>query len=144
MIRNTLEPTSENIAIIITPTGRVISQYRAKQLEATQSVFSDVKNVTLSHWVRLSRKGNRFTAQHSNDGINWQTVQNDSSGQDSSIEISMDKTVHVGLAITSGSPTHSTQARIVQVNVTGLGTSDGPFTQSNDIGLLGVSSTTSH
>ncbi|UCE49972.1 MAG: tetratricopeptide repeat protein [Phycisphaerales bacterium] len=144
MIRNTLGPASENIAILITPTGRVISQYRTKQWEATQSVFSDVNNVTLPYWVRLMRKGNQFTTQHSSDGVNWHTVQNESSDLASSIEIPLDDTVHIGLAITPGSPTRSTQAHISHVNVTGSVTPDGPFIKSNDIHLLGMSSTTSH
>ncbi|MCK4790972.1 MAG: tetratricopeptide repeat protein, partial [Desulfobacteraceae bacterium] len=144
MIRNTLEPASENIAILITPTGRMISQYRAKQLEATRSVFTDVKNLTLFH-LKLERDiAGNFRSYYSSDGVNWQTVQNESFDQASSIEISMDETVHIGLAITSGSPTRRTRVRITHVNVTGLVTPDGPFAQSNDIGLLEASSTTSH
>lgn len=143
MIRNTLEPASENVAILITPTGRVVSQYRTKQWEATQSVLFDVDNVTLPHWLRLTHKGNRFLPQHSSDGVNWNIVQDENLDQISSIEISMDETVHIGLAITSGSPAHRTRVRIAYVTVTGSVKSDGPFVQSSDTGLLEASSTTS-
>jgi tetratricopeptide (TPR) repeat protein len=143
MIRNTLEPSSENVAIFVTPTGRVVPEYRAKQWEATQSVFSDVENVTLPYRVRLTRKGNRFTAQHSSDGTKWHIMKDESSDQDSSIEISMDETVYIGLAITPGSPTLRTRARISYVTVAGEVKPDGPFVQANNIGLLEASPTAS-
>ncbi len=143
MIRNKLEPTSENMAVLVTPTGGVVFQCRSKPLEATRSLFSYINNLTLPYWVRLTRKGNQFTARHSNDGVNWHTVQDENSDHASSVEIPMDETVHIGLAITSGSPTRSTQARIAHVTLTGLVTPNGQFSQSNDIGLLEVSSTTS-
>jgi len=138
MIRNTLEPTSENIAIIITSMGRVIYQHRAKQLEATHSVFSDINDVTLPHWVRLTRNGNQFTSQHSSDGIKWYTVQNDNSEQTSSIKIPMDKTVYIGLAIISNNSSHSTEAKMSHITVTGNVSPNGPFTISEDINLHSV------
>lgn len=144
MIRNTLEPSSENVAVFITPTGRVVSQYRVKQWEATQRVLSDANNIDLPCWVRLTRRGNRVVPQHSSDGTNWHTVQDENSNQDSFIGISMDETVHTGLAITSGSPTLRTRARMSHVTVTGEVKPDGPFVRSNAINLFKASSTTSH
>jgi len=144
MIRNTLGPTSENASVLITPAGRVVSQYRAKQWGTTWSTFTDVNNITLPHWVRLTRKGNRFTAQHSSDGVNWYTVKDESFDQASSMKISMNETVHIGLAVSSGSPNRSTKARIAHVTVTGSVTPDGPFVESNDIHLLGASNSLSH
>jgi serine/threonine protein kinase/tetratricopeptide (TPR) repeat protein len=144
MIRSRLEPTSENIAVLITSTGRVVFQWRVKPLEATQSVYSDVRNITLPYWIRLTRKGNQFTAQLSGDGTNWQTIQDESFDLTSSIEIPMDDTVHIGLVITSCSPTHSIRTRISHVTVTGSIKPEGPLTQSNDIGLLEASSNASH
>jgi serine/threonine protein kinase/tetratricopeptide (TPR) repeat protein len=144
MIRNTLEPSSEIAAIFITPIDGVVFQYRTKQLEAMRSVYSDLKNVTLPYWIKLTREGNQYTAQLSSDGTNWQTIQDDSFDLTSSIEIPMDNTVHIGLVITSCSPTHSIRTRISHVTVTGSVKSDGPFTQSNDIGLFEASSNASH
>ncbi len=143
MIRNTLEPTSENAAVLITPAGGVVFQWRSKPLEATHSVYSDVGNITLPNWIRLTRKGSQFTAHHPSDGIDWYIVKDEGSNQASSIEIPMDENVHIGLAITSGSPTLRTRARISHVTVTGSVKPDGPFVQSNDIGLLEASPTAS-
>ena len=138
MIRNALEATSENIAIIITPMGRVIYQYRAKQLEAMHSVFSDINGVTLPHWIRLTRKGNQFISQHSSDGINWYAVQNDISEQTSSIKIPMDKTVHIGLSVMSNNSSCSTEAKMSNITVTGNVSPSEPFTMSEDINLHSI------
>jgi hypothetical protein len=143
MIRNTLDPTSPHASVVVTPLGNVNFQYRVIELGATHSTRNAINSVELPHWVRLTRKGNLFTAQHSTDGVNWQTVQDDSSDRALSIEISMDDTVHIGLAVTSGNPTNSAQVCITHVTVTGLVTPDGPFAQSNGIGPLEVSSTNS-
>jgi serine/threonine protein kinase/tetratricopeptide (TPR) repeat protein len=144
MIRYTLDPTSENVAILITPIDGVVFQYRTKQLEATRSVYSDLNNVTLPYWIKLTREGNQLTPQLSSDGTNWQTIEDDIFDLTSSIEIPMDDTVHIGLVITSCSPTHSIRTRISHVTVTGSVKPYGPFTQSNDIGLFEASSNASH
>ena len=135
MIRNTLEPTSKNVAILITPTDEMVFHYRAKQLEATRSVYSDLDNVTLPYWIKLTRKDNNFTAQHSNDGIDWHTVQDDNPGPSSSIEIPMEEAVHIGLAITSNNSSHSAGAKMSYITVTDNVSPNGPFTVSEDISL---------
>ena len=138
MIRNTLEPISENVAVFILPSGGVVFQCRSKQLEATRSLFSYVNNVTQHYWVRLTRKDNQFTAQHSSDGVNWYIVQDMSSNQTLSIEIPMNKTVHIGLAITSNNSFRSTGAKMSNITVTGNVSPNGPFTLSEDISLHSV------
>jgi len=135
IIRKTLEPSSENAAVLVTPGSRVVFQSRAKQFEATCSVYSDVRNVTLPHWVRLSRDGNRFSAQHSSDGVNWQTMHDKNSDHVSSVEIPMDEMVHIGLAVTSNSPVRSAEVRVSNVTVTGDVSPNGPFAVSGDISL---------
>lgn len=143
MIRSTLDPTSPNASVVVTPLGDAAFQYRIVELGATRSRYVPNK-VKLPYWIRLTRKGNRFTAQHSNDGVNWQTVHNENSDHDSSIIISMAETVHIGLAISSSSPTRSARTCIAKVTITGLVEPDAPFVQSNDISLSEASSTTSH
>jgi len=138
MIRNTLEPISENAVIFITPLGEIVFEYRAKQLEATRSIFSDVKNSTQTCFIRLTRKGNQFTAQHSIDRINWHTIHDENSNQTSSIEIPMKETVYIGLAITSDNTYSTTEAKISNITVTGNVSPNGPFTVSEDISLYSV------
>lgn len=138
MIRNTLYPTSENVAVLIKPVGEVVFQSRSKPMEAARSLFSDVNNVTLPYWIRLTRKDNQFTAQHSSDGVNWYIMQDVSTNQTSSIEIPMNQTVHIGLAITSNNSSRSTEAKMSNITVTGNVSPNGPFTISEDISLHSV------
>lgn len=70
------------------------------------------------------------------DGVKGHTMQDESFDQDSSVEISMDETVYIGLAITSSSSTRSAQARLSNVDITGSVTPDGLFTMLDDISLL--------
>jgi len=138
MIRKTLEPHSENVAIFITPSGGLVFQYRSKQLEATRSLFSDVNNVTLPYWVRLTRKDNRFVAQHSSDGINWHTMQDKNSNHASFTEIPMNNTVHIGMTITSNNSSRSTEAKMSNITVTGNVSPNDLFIVSEDISLHSV------
>jgi tetratricopeptide (TPR) repeat protein/tRNA A-37 threonylcarbamoyl transferase component Bud32 len=138
MIRNTRESTSKNAAVLITPIDGVVFQYRTKQLEPTQNVYSDFGKITLPYWIKLTRTGNQFTAQHSSDGINWQAMPDEDSDHNSSIEIPMDGAVHIGLTIISQNSALSTEARISKVTITGDVNPNGPFTLSEDIGFSSI------
>ena len=50
-------------------------------------------------------------------------------------EIPMKNTAYIGLAASSGDPTHAAEARISNVTVTGSVTPSGPFDLSEDVGL---------
>ena len=138
MIRNTLEPTSENVAVLVTPIGGVVFQCRANQLEATRSVYSKLGKITLPYWIKLTRKDDRFTARYSIDGVNWDSIQNKNSGSGSTIEIPMNEAVYIGLAITSQNPAYSTEAHISNVIVTGDVSPNGPIIVPEDISLYSV------
>ncbi|MFC1603824.1 tetratricopeptide repeat protein [Planctomycetota bacterium] len=138
MIRKTLEPTSENAAVLVTPIDGIVFQYRTKQFEATRIIYSDFDNVTLPCWIKLTRKGNQFTAQHSSDGVSWQTLRNENSETDSSIEVPMNEMVYVGLAITPQNSSHSTLAKMSNIKLTGNVSSDDPFRASDNISLSSV------
>jgi len=88
----------------------------------------------LPHWVRLTRKGNQFTAQHSSDGVQWDAVVDSQDPNKSmSVEIPMNEMVHIGLAVSSHNTTRAAEARISNVMVAGSVTPSGPFTFSQDI-----------
>jgi hypothetical protein len=88
----------------------------------------------LPHWVRLTRKSNQFTAQHSSDGVQWDAVVDPQDpNRPTSIEISMNGTVHIGLAVSSHNTWRTAEARISNVTVAGSVTPSGLFTLSQDI-----------
>jgi tetratricopeptide (TPR) repeat protein len=136
MIRDTLNPTSPYVSIAITPSGDIVFQCRTVELGATHSTRCSINSVELPHWVRLTRKGNRFTAQHSDDGIEWESViYYDDPNMLSSVEITMNETVHIGLAVRSNNSSRTAEARLSNVDITGSVTPDGPLTLSCDINL---------
>ncbi|HUU18156.1 MAG TPA: hypothetical protein VMW72_13480 [Sedimentisphaerales bacterium] len=55
MIRNTLDATSENAMVLVTPIGRMAFQYRHAKAATTYSTYIPVGTVQLPHWVRLTR-----------------------------------------------------------------------------------------
>ena len=134
MIRNTLGPASENGAVLITPTGRVAFQWRDRETGITHSVDSGANSVTLPHWVRLTRQGSRFTPQHSSDGVRWEAVvAPQDPNEPTPVEIPMNETVHIGLAICSRNTWRTAEARISNVRLTGSVNPPGPFVHSKDI-----------
>ena len=136
MIRNTLDPASEHGIILITPTGRVFFGWRDREMGVTRGTGTDRNSITLPHWVRLTRRGNRFTAQHSSDGVQWEAVVDpEDPNKPTSIEIPMNETVHIGLAINSHNTSRTAEARISNVRLTGSVSPTGPFVHSKDICL---------
>jgi hypothetical protein len=86
------------------------------------------------HWVRLTRKGNRFTAQHSSDGVDWLQVVNPQNPKEPTpVEIPMNETVYVGLAVTSHNTTRAAEGRMSNVTVNGDINPNEPITVSEDV-----------
>jgi serine/threonine protein kinase/regulation of enolase protein 1 (concanavalin A-like superfamily) len=132
MIRATLEPDSANAMLLMTPSGKMSFQYRRNASGISDLVFSPSRNIQLPHWIRLTRQGQSFTAQHSNDGSIWHDVLDDE-GQLVCFEIPMDKTVTIGLAVSSCDGTKTAEARFSHVTITGNVSTTGPLTESQDI-----------
>jgi tetratricopeptide (TPR) repeat protein/dipeptidyl aminopeptidase/acylaminoacyl peptidase len=134
MVRNTLDPASENVAVFVTPLKKIAVQHRTTLWGSTSVTTTDANSMTLPHWVRLTRKGNQFTTQHSNDGVQWEAIVDPQDpNKPSSVEVSMNETVYIGLAVTSHNTTRAAEARISNVKITGSALPDGPFIHSEDI-----------
>jgi len=136
MIRNTLDPASQNGIVLISPRGRVFFQWRERNMGTTRGTITGVNSVTFPHWVRLTRKDNQLTAQHSNDGVQWEAVVNPQDpNKPTSVEIPMNETVYIGLALSSHNTTRAAEVRMSNVTVTGSVSPPGPFVHSKDICL---------
>ncbi len=68
-------------------------------------------------------------------GVNWEDVQSSDPNESESAEISMNKSVYVGLVVSPHVPDQLAQAILSGVHVTGAVSPAGPFTDSNDINL---------
>jgi serine/threonine protein kinase len=132
MIRSTLDAESPNAMVLITPRGIVSFQYRPKASELTNQIYERSSKANLPHWLRLIRQGDRFIAQRSIDGTNWDYIV-DSTGHSFQIEITMDETVYIGLAVTSHSVVSAAKAHFSHVTISGQMNPQLPFKQSCDI-----------
>jgi len=112
--------------MIATPSNRV--QFARRDLTGGTSEGTDtgVDSIRLPYWVKLTRQANTFTASHSTDGVNWQTL--------GSAEIMMGSNVLIGLALTSQRDATRIPITAVFSNVTISGSATGQW-QSQDIGL---------
>jgi regulation of enolase protein 1 (concanavalin A-like superfamily) len=96
MIRETTTPGSPHVMVIVSPGRGVAMQYRAVA-GGTSANVAVVAGVA-PKWVRLTRRGDRFVGEMSDDGAAWHTI--------GEIEIAMSEGTRTGLAVTS----HNTRA----------------------------------
>ena len=70
MIRDSLEPGSANVAVLITPGNGIRFQYRLTNGAATNREFDP--NITAPYWVKLNRSsGGLVRAYYSPDNATW-------------------------------------------------------------------------
>jgi len=124
MIRESLEPSSVNVMIAVTPGNGVTFQNRTSA--GADSVSTVQAGITAPQWVRLTRSGNTFTADYSATGTanSWTTLGN--------IEMPMATDVYIGLCLTSHNVGATCTTEFSNVNITGTVTGDW---QSQDIGI---------
>ena len=85
----------------------------------SNSTRSDEGAITAPHWVKLSRQGNTITAQHSSDGVNWEPMIEVGTQEPTSMNIPMNPSVYVGLALTSHNAGVICEAKFSDVSTTG-------------------------
>lgn len=107
MIRETLEPDSRYAFMALTPYGRTVFQYRPTTGGLSRMVYSDERHVAFPQWVKLVREGDMLAGYYSVDGRIWMDtpgfVHASRLDAASPAEISMPRTINVGLAVTSHS-----------------------------------------
>ncbi len=125
MIRNSLDPDSANVTLLLTPENGVRFQYRQTAGDITDREFDDT--LVAPYWIKLERDlGSGFRGYTSPDGVNWQQFTLRPS-------VTMNSNVYIGLALTSHAATVTCEA--VFSNVTTTGNISGPWT-NQDIGII--------
>lgn len=120
MIREKLNAESINAYTLVTPTGRAGIQWRRGTSERTVGTYSESEAVTYPHWVRLTRTGNLFKGESSNDGIHWKPMRQwHHPGAPSEMSIIMSDEIYIGLAVTSHNATSGTSAVFSNVTTSG-------------------------
>ena len=114
MIRETLEAGSKHAFVAVTPEPSHGVSFQRRPIAGTTSYNTDVANIEMPHWVRLTRTGNTFTAQQSADGVTWVDIT-----VSPALEITMAGNVYIGLAVTSHDTAVSTAAEFSNLSTTG-------------------------
>ncbi|HRS13270.1 MAG TPA: DUF1349 domain-containing protein [Sedimentisphaerales bacterium] len=114
MIRETLEPGSKHAFMALTPEPAHGGSFQRRPVAGQASANTDVANISLPHWVRLTRTGNTFTAHYSADGVTWTAVV-----VSPAVEITMASNVYIGLAVCSHDAAIVTAAEFSNVSMTG-------------------------
>jgi hypothetical protein len=125
MIRDTLEPNSRNIAVLVTPENGVRFQYRSRTDSSTDRNFQE--GITAPQWVRLERTiGGLVKAYYSADGTAWTLL--------NMTVVSMDMPLYIGLAVTSHNVDATCEAKFS--NVSFGNTSVDPQWTDQDVGMM--------
>jgi regulation of enolase protein 1 (concanavalin A-like superfamily) len=122
MIRESLEPGSVNVSMVVTPGSGVSFQNRSSIGAASVSTVQ--AGITAPQWVRLTRSGNTFTGEYSANGNAWTAL--------GSIDIAMLSDIYIGLCLTSHDVGETCTAEFSNVSTS---TSVTGNWQSQDIGI---------
>jgi regulation of enolase protein 1 (concanavalin A-like superfamily) len=92
MIRDTLQPGSPYVLMMVSSMRGVDLQWRAAANQNAQQALSDM-TTRAPRWLRLTRSGNVFRGYHSADGVTWTLY--------STQTVPLQANALVGLAVTS-------------------------------------------
>jgi hypothetical protein len=115
MIRQSLEAGSAMVDMIIanpTSTNGANFQWRATPNVAAVATNSpSTTNIKTPQWVKLTRKGNVFSAQYSADGATWLDIKNPAlTGTPVTATVNLVGDVYIGLCVTSHDPVQTAVA----------------------------------
>jgi len=116
MIRQDLADSSTFVYFIQSFSSGVSLGWRPTPAAACGSVTQ--AGIVAPQWVKLTRKGDVFTAQYSADGATWTDLKN-ADGTIASTTVAMTNPVYVGLAVTSHNVNATTTAVMSGVATTG-------------------------
>jgi regulation of enolase protein 1 (concanavalin A-like superfamily) len=117
MIRQTLDAESAHAATVVTPSNGVSFPWRAFTGDASNQVNQTGPTIKAPYWVRITRTGNTFKAEHSADGNTWSII-----GADATLsqhDIVMSASVYIGLCLTSHNTADITTAEFSDIKTTG-------------------------
>ena len=118
MIRSGLQPVAQQVHVVYTAGNGIEFQYRPT-VGANTTGFNTADAATpLPRWVRLTRKGNTFTGEFSNDGKTWSKITSGTSSSTQDI-VMLGGSIYIGLAVTSHLVGTATIAQFSNVQTTG-------------------------
>lgn len=109
MARQTLSNNTQHVSLLMQGDSGLSVRTRKSRWGGTAKTFTDLSAPPLPHWLRLSRSGDTFRLYHSNDGGVW-TLSD-------SLEVDMNDSLYVGLALAGLSADAAAQAGFSQVSL---------------------------
>jgi regulation of enolase protein 1 (concanavalin A-like superfamily) len=120
MIRETLEDNSKMVYAIVSFSSGVAMGQRVSPGASAVDGAPTVAGIAAPQWVKLTRKGNAFSAQYSADGKTWLDFKSPAlTGTVVSSTITMGSNVYIGLCVTSHNSAATTTAELSGVATTG-------------------------
>ena len=116
MIRQSLEAGSPMAYMIQSAASGASFGWRLLAAGACGSMTQ--AGIVAPQWVKLTRKGNAFTAQYSADGVTWTDIKN-ADGTVTSTALTMTGSLYIGLCVTSHDVTKTTTAEFSATATTG-------------------------
>jgi regulation of enolase protein 1 (concanavalin A-like superfamily) len=117
MIRDSLDAGSQMAYMIESFSSGVSFGWRQNMGLACGSATQ--AGVVAPQWVKLTRKGNAFTAQYSADGKTWTDIKDATTGQVVSTTIGIGANCYIGLCVTSHNTAATTTAEFSGAATTG-------------------------
>jgi hypothetical protein len=122
MIRETLEPGSKHIMVVAQPSSdNGIAFQRRAETNFTSEQIINLPGMLAPRYLKLTRSGNTFTAQHSSNNLTWTTI--------GSVDMPMLADVYIGLCLTA----HNINA-VCTAEFSSVSAPTGQW-QSQDIGI---------
>ncbi len=115
MIRENLDWGSRHASVFVTPGQGVAFQRRLANNDV--GVSTAQAGIVAPRWVKLTRVGDTFTAQHSADGVTWGDVVNATNPTTDTVV--MGGTIYIGLALTSHAAGTACTAEFSGIQTTG-------------------------
>jgi hypothetical protein len=122
MIRESLAPESKFVSLVVSPDRSVSMGWRPWAAGIARSVAQ--ASTGAPQWVKLTRAGSLFSAQHSADGITWMDLKT-ATGAAAAANVAITDPVYVGLCVTSRDP--AAMATAVMSDVAVVGQVGGPW-----------------
>jgi hypothetical protein len=116
MIRESLEAGSKFAYVVSTPAQGVSFGWRNVTNAACGSMTQ--AGLPTTHWVKLTRTGDVFTAQYSANGTTWTDIKN-ADGTATATTVTMMGSVYIGLCVTSHNAAAATTAQFSGAATTG-------------------------
>jgi len=116
MIRETLEGGSKMVYMVVTPGNGVSFGWRTFADNTPEQV--NKTSITAPRWVKLTRKGDVFTAQYSADGQAWTDLPK---ADGTPVSVTLTGSVYIGLCLTSHDAALITTAAFSNITAGGTG-----------------------